>query len=93
MVVGDDFLLCDVRRECERVIFSVENVEVIDIVDIYLFLRLIIRSYDYYNIWMLERIIVFFIGDYLFYNVKSWKMNLWIIFSKKYYLLEWKYVK
>lgn len=39
MVVGDDFLLCDVRRECERVIFSVENVRVIDVVDIYLFLK------------------------------------------------------
>ena len=26
MTVGDDFLSCDVRRECERVIPKVENV-------------------------------------------------------------------
>ena len=39
MTVGDDFLSCDVRRECERVIPSVENVEAIDAADTYLFLK------------------------------------------------------
>lgn len=37
--VGDDFLSYDVRRECERVIPSVENVEAIDAADTYLFLK------------------------------------------------------
>lgn len=50
MAVGDDFLPCDVRRECERVIPSVENVEAIDIADTYLFLRPITRSHDHHNI-------------------------------------------
>lgn len=35
MTVGDDFLSCDVRRECERVIIKVENVEAIDAADTY----------------------------------------------------------
>ena len=39
MTVGDDFLPCDVRRECERVIPSVDNVEAIDAADTYLFLK------------------------------------------------------
>ena len=39
MTVGDDFLSGDVRRECERVIPKVENVEAIDAADTYLFLK------------------------------------------------------
>ena len=39
MTVGDDFLACDVRGECERVIPSEENVEAIDAADTYLFLK------------------------------------------------------
>ena len=39
MTVGDDFLPIDVRRECERVIPSVDNVEAIDAADTYLFLK------------------------------------------------------
>lgn len=39
MAVGDNFLPCNVRRECERVIPNVENVEAIDAADTYLFLK------------------------------------------------------
>lgn len=39
MTVGDDFLSFDVRRECERVIPKVENVEATDAADTYLFLK------------------------------------------------------
>ena len=39
MTVGDDFLSCDVKRECERVIPKVENGEAIDAADTYLFLK------------------------------------------------------
>ena len=39
MQVGSDFLPCDVRRECERIIPNIENVKAVDAADTYLFLK------------------------------------------------------
>jgi hypothetical protein len=39
MQVGNDFLPCNVRRECERVIPNIVNVKAVDAADTYLFLK------------------------------------------------------
>ena len=39
MTVGNDYLPCNVRRECERVIPNVGSVKPIDAADTYLFLK------------------------------------------------------
>ena len=37
--MGSDFLPCDVRRECERIIPNIENVKAADAADTYPFLK------------------------------------------------------
>ena len=39
ITVGDDFLPCNVRRECERVVPSVGSVKATNAADTYLFLK------------------------------------------------------
>ncbi len=37
--MGNDFLPCNVRRDCERVIPNIVNVKAVDAADTYLFLK------------------------------------------------------
>lgn len=44
MLVGDDYLLKSVREECERIVFNIDGVKLIEVVDVYFFLKIIYKE-------------------------------------------------